>query len=357
MLERMIGRSWPVLAVLLGGCHILFPYSPGANDGSREQRVGDAWREGLWREGLLPDRRLVDLPRSEAGCPIERLDAKLAGCAGGCGDAGNPDCDGLPTGRDYYGVCNQLVFEDHFDTAPVSTSWFNPPAAPGSWSWSCGWYHQSWAGGTYEDPLKMAWARSVSAEVPLAKNGADYLVEARVRLGSIGNQDLWGVGIVARYNYTVPFANIVCELRVDKINGGKEPLLYTPAVTLPDVRIETRASATEWGAGWPETRNSPAKGDEGRIYYLQLWYTKHAVSDPKYSYQCIPSNTCYAVACRVCEESQCVREGIYAFWINQVDPADPDMSLLPTAPGSVGLRTYGRAASFDYIRVFQLTNP
>jgi hypothetical protein len=279
------------------------------------------------------------------------LKEPLISCGSCAGTTTNPDCDGLPGAdrlkpRDPYPQqCNKLLWEDHFDQ-PVASRWKSwGNTADARWRWSCGWYHQDWTGGDYPESMHMAWTR---ANLPTKTlENADYLVEARVTLGAIGNPQTWGVGIVARYTPEYPFANIVCEARVDSVPGSPG-LRSEPIVADPDVRVETRIDAAndKWTAGWPRPpRVKTFDGGEGRTYYLQLWYTSNFIDDPTCT------TNCKAIVCRVCDDTVCYRTGLLGLWINNVE------YLLPTAPGSVGLRTYGRAASFDYIRVFQLTDP
>jgi hypothetical protein len=343
---------------LLGGCHWVFPYGAAGRDTRADARHdGASDRPGSDRAG---DGQHSDSAVDGAACVEPLLSKQLAECAP-CGDVNNTDCDGLPgakqstqlTQRDYYdGQCNKLLWEDHFDRPPSGRWTSFGDTVDALWRWSCGWYSQDWPGGGYPDPMHMAWARA-TMPTPSPLTSADYLVEARVKLGKIGNPQAWGVGIVARYTPQAPFANIVCEARVD--NDPASPGLEgNPAVPFPDVRIETRVAAGgQWTAGWPlPPRIKTFDGAEGQVYNLQLWYTSNFPYDVS-SPQCSPG--CKAIVCRVCDDSQCYRTGILALWIG--NPSFPATPLLPTAPGSVGLRTYGRAASFDYVRVFQLTNP
>ena len=67
---------------------------------------------------------------------------------------------------------------------------------------------------------------------------------------------------------------------------------------------------------------------------LQLWYTQ---------------NPQEMVVCLLFDETKQRREAVYALW------AYPTYKPhLPTEPGSVGVHTDNRSASFDYIRVFRL---
>ena len=58
--------------------------------------------------------------------------------------------------------------------------------------------------------------------------------------------------------------------------------------------------------------------------------------------------------CRVCDDTKCLRTGWFEFYRQS---SKQYHSWIPTQAGRVGFNTWGRAARFDWIRVFKLDNP
>jgi hypothetical protein len=244
--------------------------------------------------------------------PTEVAECSLVSCA--------DDCDGIPDYRDPEPqLCNELLYEDVFDDDPASTwSYYD-----GAWQWQ----PESLEQNLLSDVT--AWARADDAGL----STSEYLVEARVRLGSIGNDDWWEVSVLGRYQHWFP--NMAC--------GIHHILVFNPPVDPPDVRVELRRddrdydpdpTASGWSAAWPAGTPPDFDPGPGNEYVLQLWYTQ---------------NPAEQVFCRLADEETVVRWVAYELWRDTRYDAH-----LPTAPGSVGFRTLNRAAAFDYIRVFRL---
>jgi len=258
---------------------------------------------------------------------------------------GSSDCDGLPDHRDpFAGACNDLVFDEPFTFNPWCTWTIHSATADkGAWAWGCGWQTQT------KSTVGVTWdlADGFSAA------STDYLVEARVRLGPIGN-DVWGVGIASRvvWNSASQTATdyLVCEVTHDPGAGAGNP------ITIPDVRILLSSAAAGSNSGWPYPNStSQVDGSDGKEYTLQLWYAANATKVPglPLSQPCSTAPDCPAVVCRLCDEpTKTCRVGIFAIYSDLTT-----QKHVPTTAGTVGLRVYGRQASFDTVRAYSFTQP
>jgi len=285
---------------------------------------GDTSRDGAAHEAPVdspsPADRRADRALPDGGDP-QRTPPLVAACQATC--VGETDCDGLPDYRDPEpSACNELLFEETFATAPQGWR-----TAGGSWSWQPGWYTQSAI-------ADLAWTKADAAF-----NNADYLVEARIKLGSPSTAQSWVIAVVSRF------------VNPDRyLYGGitVEPA-YNPPIPKPDLIIRARRDArpyvykdpdsSGYSEGYPSdlvAGYTPPTFDTGagREYYLQLYYTQ---------------NPHEMVTCLLYDETSKQRQAIYALYAY---PAYKPH--LPTEPGTVGFHTRNRGAAIDFIRVFRL---
>lgn len=335
--------SWYLLVVLSQwgtGCHLIFPFDHDQTDGGSG---GDAIDDSKGHVDLQNPWTDLKSPCGDIDTPP--LAPKWASCA--CATA-TDDCDGIPNydiptynvGRDPEpDDCNDLLYEETFSTDPLTGRW---KPLTGTWSWSCGWLHQDKQ--TSSDLFNFARSENAGAKLGVTDNDAHYLVEARFKLGPILIPDVWEVGLVARISDPLdgdgyPGELISCVMRIDKrpIDGDdcadcnpKRKIIY------PDLKIESRNSL-DWIGAWP--RENPAglyDPSAGRVYQLQMWFR--------------PANG-ERIICRLYDDSGThMRLAVYEMFGQYARHT----KYMPRKPGTVGLRTWGRAASFDYIRVYRL---
>lgn len=334
--------SWYLLFVLFHGgtgCHLIFPFDVDQADAGAG---GDAIAEG------------VDLhsPRSDLNGPCGDIDtpplaAEQAKCS--CATTAD-DCDGIPSydiptytvGRDPEpDDCNELLYEETFSTDPAAEGRWKPLTNIDSWSWSCGWLHQ---GKQTSDIVSLVRAEDAGAKLGVTETDAHYLVEARLKLGEIFNPEFWEAGIVARISGPsdsdgYPREFISCVVRIDKRSDGDICYGCSPQrnVVNPDLKIESRNDSDDWFGAWP-LENPPGLYDPtaGRVYQLQMWFR--------------PANG-ERIICRLYDDSGThLRLAVYEMFGQYAG----FLKEMPRKPGTVGLRAWGRAASFDYIRVFRL---
>ncbi len=333
------------LVVALAGCHLLVGHGPGSGAG-HDDGVGGPERgilDGLRRERLASDGApWSDGARADRGC-VEPLPPTVPGFITPCPASltscqkENADCDGMLNAVDPYAGCNELLFEEGFSHDVIADgSWSAVPS--GSWSWSCGALSQTSTANTYATAF-----RKTAPALP-----AGFLVEARVVLGKQGGGSHWRVGVIGRVG--TPLAFIGCSIWEDPNAGAGNP------VPDPDVVITLKNDKTgTFGIdAWPYPHQKvPAlAATEGTAYTLQLWYTPDISKLWAVTPTCGTAPSCPAVICRVCTESSCIQRGFYALYMDLAH-----LQYLPAGPGSVGLRTFNRAASFDRIRVYELKNP
>lgn len=337
--------AWLFLSTTLAGCHLVFPFgqqTSAATDGAADAR--DLLMSGESSPDAMPDD-LVTCTTDQA-TPLLVAECQDNTCATG------GDCDALPEYRDHFDGCNRLLYEETFDADPRGGRWLIPSGEGEDWSWSCGALAQT----STEDLFR--WASATDAVL----TSADYLVEARIVLGPTGDltkNPRWGVGIAGRVGWDAATGHhtyALCELWVNP-----DPTSGNPVYS-PDVHMMLKNPATDThpnpdfrseGIGaWPlpHVATPGLEGKAGDVIYLQLWYTtnlkKIAPATP------CSTNDCPALVCIACDESKCLRGGSYAFYTDQTH-----LQYLPQEPGTVGLRTLNRAASYDYVRVFELTDP
>lgn len=315
----------PLLALLaaLPACHVVLPLGGGV----------------ARRDGPSPVDRGEGLASLDLGDgPVNDL-LVVSPCTTPCppGD----DCDLVPQPRDPEpDLCNELLYEEAFDADPLGTRW---STINGSWSWSAGWLEQKGTSNT-DNSQDYYWARADDAELAVQAMDARYLVETRLRLGAVGNPSFWEAGLVARLGdaqvgaYGYPRDHIVCVARVDKLVNDCATCSPPSKIVNPDLRLEIE-NAAGGSSSWPED-NPVALYDPapGQIYVMQLWYRAQ------------PSQ----LNCRLVDDAgKPMREAIFQFWGH--DPRY--QTYLPTAAGTVGFRTWWRAAGFDWIRVFRLHRP
>jgi len=110
-------------------------------------------------------------------------------------------------------------------------------------------------------------------------------------------------------------------------------------VVNPDLKAESKNTPGDYRGGWP-LDNPVGLYDEkeNNIYILQLWFD----STPKAE----------RLRCRLFDGQgkKLLRQTSY--WMSGKDAKH--IANLPKLPGRIGLRTWNRAASIDYIRVFEL---
>ncbi len=208
------------------------------------------------------------------------------------------DCDGLVgqgSQDSWPGLCNPLVFTDRFAIAPAPPKWL----LTGSSSSSCG------------KVLLEADSAWMLAALPAALTSPSYLTETRVTLGPLPSGTVWGVGVRAAAVGTsqersceiwiASGTQIVGHLRSVVKGNGKEDGFYDNTFQI-DV-------------------------SEGKTYILQTF------------------GTLETHRCRLLSGS-----GLSAL----VDAnLPPGFVTLTSNPGTVGIYTRGRAATFDYLRIFQ----
>ena len=318
------------LAPALLACHVILPLGRNAQgeDGpAPEVSVLDAGERPLTGEAGFTD---IDACNED-----QALLPSVAGCDPGC--TVGEDCDGLPDYRDYYkSYCSRLVYEETFGADP-GADWDFEPSSGADWVWRCGRLDQRGVDSSEK------WALARESEKTLPGNGLDYLVEARFQLGAPGDatDPHWGVGIGAWVTVNSTDKDfIVCELWVDPDATRR------PAVD-PDVRVDVRKGGkSTYGA----LQNAPTQGVEGKdgeTYILQMWITQE-VNQFNPSPPC-ETTPCPGVMCVLYDDKNPLRGGYFNLvWGAQYKP---------TTTGVVGFRTVNRAASFDYLRVFALSNP
>jgi len=245
-------------------------------------------------------------------------------------------CGGLPAYRAVGLSCADLLYEERFSSDPSGRWEFRPQPAT-DWSYACGAMSQT-------NPSVCDHRWGVARNATSVSSTTDYLVEGGITLGPQScvyrGADAWSVGIASRVAWTpgqsAPTAYVICQ--------AWRNAELKPAVLLPDVGLTYNGGAGETGSWGPENPStydaSPAKR-----YYLQVWYSTHGP----------PDNTrpnAKALVCRICDDTSCPRFG----WAN-VEDNPYLLNYIPKTGGTVGIRTYGRAASFDYVRVYKLNNP
>jgi hypothetical protein len=251
------------------------------------------------------------------------------------------DCDAIPEAppkheRDLEPAhCNELLYEETFATDPLQGGRWKTLA--GAWTHSCGWLHQP-----STSPTATSWVQAVAPPLGTTAQEAHYLVEARFRLGALGNKQVWQVGIAARVGAAatakgLPRDYIACVARIDEQTDwcyGCTPGRY---IINPDLKVESynaKGGHGAWPLANPAGSYTPAAGE---TYLLQLWYR--------------PLKDKQQVNCRLYDEANVWKRN--AFYQMHAQYA-AHTAYVPTAPGTVALRTLGRAASFDYIRVFRI---
>jgi len=326
----LLAASLPVW--LHAGCHVVMPLNTRGPDAEPD----------ISRSNLF-----VDGGRSEGGTDQAEVDSQ-AGEDGPAGDG--PPCDDIPDYRDPYpDVCKPLLHEETFATDP-SGRWTFVNAS--SWSWSAGKLTQTSTAESTE------WAIA-NITPPLATES--YLVEVKVTLGDRNSAAPdWGVGIAGRL--TQPAAGTLHYIMVDL---WQNPTLapgapYNPIY--PTMRVLLKNSVTDQDSdpeikeggigGWPYPhRQTPGvDGMKGETYYIQLWHTPDLKSVFPKADNCMnPTPLCPAVLGFLANETQWLIDG----WFDQTQQLPVDQ-YLTTQPGTVGLRTVNRSATFHYIRVYKL---
>jgi hypothetical protein len=171
------------------------------------------------------------------------------------------------------------------------------------------------------------------------------LVEARFTLGTVQNADSWGVGVASRFSEGAGKMHyLLCQAWID-LGNARHPTPY------PEVAVWYESAKTQddgLGSWPPETPSAPPfDAAAGATYYLQLFATddiRKWLPDA-----CEPwEERCPAVLCHLFDEGDTIRGTHYTLYNFRSQEA-----LLPEAGGQVGFRVYGRAATFDYIRVFE----
>lgn len=312
-----------------GGCRWIAGYDPRWDDGGRlsdldgPRPLADARRTDLRIDVELPGD--VGIPTNDAAnCPASAPPLPLPTP---CGCSGPTDCDGLPAGRDVDdSACNALLWQENFDALDPS-KWQGWGAG---WSADCGWLRQdAWAQDSY-----------VGILAPAVLPKAHYLLEARLRLGAIGDPADWEVGIVARYTSLTspsePDGYISCIMRVDTV---RDDVVNTGLKAInPDLKIHSKASGTNVFGAW-QLDNPPGLYDPspGQTYVLQLYFEPNAAQR---QIHCV----LFDDAGKLLRRANYVMWGTYASHIGN----------LPTAAGTVGVRSWRRQVSVDYLRVFDL---
>lgn len=340
--------------VALAGCHLLFGHSPGSGQsaGDGPGRIERGTLDRLARaEGvgdLIPhDHTYV----SESGACLESEEF-ASGWTGSCPGFAptcpkeNVDCDALPGYRDLYGDCNELRYKQAFDADVLQNKDWTGYSQTSAWGWRCGGLLQKNTSSGADD-VNSAVARD-AALLP-----ASTLVEARVTLGAAAKRRHWRVGVMGRVATDSGFHFIGCS-----IWQNPDAPAYNP-VPDPDLVITVRNAETEKLAekerdAWP-LPHKKVPGLEalpGSSYVLQLWYTPDLSALSSEIDPCTTKPDCPAVVCRVCSNTSCFHTAYYAIY-----SSPGEANYLPAGPGTVGVRTLNRAATFDYVRVYELKNP
>jgi len=337
-----------VAASLAGGCHLIFPFdrtsAQAPDDGGLDANTPREAGGDSEPIDARPDARpTTDGDAGGACSENQALPSSARTCPGPC--TGPLDCDGLPNYRDPYpGECNELLYEETFGQDTTSSWSLATAVQPLPWKWSCGKLTQS-------RPDGLSWALA-SASL----STADYLVEARLTLGTIGalatSNKLWQAGIYGRYVDSSSPDFLACDLWINE--KGTNAYFSIP---WPDVHILSKAPGKTAVAAYPPLPIKTYDGAAGKSYYLQLWHTRDitklvtslglTVATP-----CLTPPNCPAVICRVCDDNVCWRTG----WYGAYTESNPN-AWIPQKTGTVGLMTNGRSASFDFIRVFELLTP
>ncbi len=326
-----------VALVALSGCHLWMPYASDDSavvaDGRAEHdaTVGhDASADGRGD----PDAVAASEDATDAFCQV----GPTAQASGDCDCLPDQlDCDALPGARDPQpDICNRLLYEADFEANPLTNGEWTK--ANGEWDWSPGCLHQR-ATSNPPGTQQWSWARAGGADL----TDPAYLVEARIRLEAAGEADFWQVGIAARLSASfdgvdlLPAAFISCVARVDRVLDTCYGCAPQRKVIHPDLRIESKsADFADWEGAWPlDNPGGIFGGDAGEVLLMQLWVQPQPA----------------AVYCRLYDAAgQLRREAFYRMY----DEDAAYLKYLPREAGGVGLRTWGRAASFDYLRVFEL---
>jgi len=253
------------------------------------------------------------------------------------------DCDALPQARDpERDLCNELLYEETFDTDPLAALRWS--TTNGTWSWSAdGWMEQTSTGNT-DGTKDYYWARADDAKLSAKVQDVRYLVEARFRLGAVGDTDYWEAGLAARLGgpgigpYAFPEDHVVCVARVDKVISNCFGCTPPRKILYPDLMLAIQ-NETGGTTAWPlDNPDQLYDASSGQVYIMQLWYRED-----------LPQ-----VNCRLVDDSS-VSKRDATLEFHGFDPKY--QTYLPTAAGTVGFRTWKRSASFDWIRVFQLHRP
>lgn len=319
MIVRMRAALAVALAATLSGCHLVLPLAGPGKDTSPDRDD---------RADQRADTPGVDGPAGPVDSPP--LETTLATCACSVGD-----CDGLPDARDPEpSRCNELLYEETFATDPLTGGRWS--TVRGDWSWTAGWLHQG-AVDNDEATFDFYWARSNDASLP----NRSYLVEVRLRLGAVDAMQDWDAAIVARMSDTLdvdqnPVELLTCNARMDTKDSCAD-CNPPQKIINPDLKVETRNSLG-WYGSWPRLNPSglydPAAG---QTYLLQLW---------------VQGGTQPQVNCLLSSDAdgKPLRLAYRQMW----GSFDGDTKYVPTGIGTVGLRTWDRAVSYDYVRVFAL---
>jgi len=307
----------------LSGCHLLLPLGP-SSDGTPLLSDGPQTTEQPGKIDATVTPLCTDTPP---------LSAEKAACACLSGEEG--DCDGLPDNRDPEpNSCNELLYEETFLTDPLTPRrWATRNC---KWSWTCGWLHQHSVDNP-ESGTAYCWARALDA----ALTTRSYLVETRVRLEAVASMTDWDMAVVGRLSGavtgadTIPDEFMTCAARMDSkdLCYGCSP---QRRIENPDCKVETR-NALDWQGSWPlENPLNLYDPAPGQVYLLQLWFQ----GGQKPQLMCMLSDSA----------GKPRRLAYHQMW----GPFDGDTKYLPTGAGTVGLRTWDRGASVDYVRVFAL---
>lgn len=207
------------------------------------------------------------------------------------------DCDGLlgDAQDSWPNVCNPLIFTDQFNIAPAPPKWL----LSGNSSSSCG--------KVVLDPNSAL----LLASPPPAITTPSYLTETKVTLGPLPSGTLWGVGVRAAAVGTTQERS--CEIWI-----------ASDSQTVGHLRSVVKGNGKEDGF-YDNTFQIDVS--EGKTYILQTFGTLESHK------------------CRLLSGS-----GLSAL----VDAnLPPGYVTLTSNPGTVGVYTRGRAATFDYLRIFQ----
>ena len=207
------------------------------------------------------------------------------------------DCDGLvgAGAQDSWSACNPLVFTDRFAVAPAPPTWL----VTGNSTSSCG--------KVTLDPDSAL----MVASPPAALTTPNYLTETRVTLGPLPTGTVWGVGVRAAAVGTSQERS--CEIWIQ-----------SDTQTVGHLRSVVKGNGVEDGF-----RDNVFQIDvsEGQTYILQTFGT-------------LTSHRCRLLS---------------ASGLSGLVDANllPGFVTLTSDSGTVGIYTRGRAATFDYLRIFQ----